>query len=658
MITDPLERSVLSYVHGQFSVIDENVDVASAVKQIHAKNAETIIVSKYEKPIGIVTDSDILDKVVMRGADSDQTLLKSIMSSPIVTLSSKATVRQALNIMRLNIIKRVPIVDDEKVLGIVTQEGLANAIRTSVLEKTFRTYRVIIREHYKPILANLGFLLQFSGILIIAPAILATVMGETISATGMFLAITVMFLTGFILNAYGEKTPLNLKQASLLMVSSFVLLSLFGSIPYMYVNPFSNDIDPLSLFVNSFFESASGFTTTGLSFIAYPENLPQSFDFYRSFTQWVGGLSFVYLVITFFYPERKLIHMKGMIGGGILKLKQLLLTIGVIFTFYTVILVVLLYLFGNFNIVYAVSLVFSTVTGGGFVPVSTAVTGENSPHLLVIMAGMIISSLPFAFHYALLSKEVTTTKYRPEIFLYFAIIIVSIPIFYLFLNTDDDDDSRQSSWLTSAFHVVSASTTSGFQFIDVSLLSVDGKIVLIILMLIGGTAFSTAGGIKVGRIIQIFQRLTKRNFAMDTAIRSISSVSSRYNESYISYGKKTDELRAKKAYRESLLVVALFLLLSFITALVLYYLEQKSFLDSLFESVSAVTTTGITAGITSMDMNVVSKIFLIVNMILGRFEIIAVVYLLIENRKMKTLKPEYLKHLHIPHNKHPDKPAK
>ncbi len=74
-----------------------------------------------------------------------------------------------------------------------------------------------------------------------------------------------------------------------------------------------------------------------------------------------GGLSFVYLVITFFYPERKLIHMKGMIGGGILKLKQLLLTIGVTFTFYTIILVVLLYLIGNFNIVYAVSLVFSTV---------------------------------------------------------------------------------------------------------------------------------------------------------------------------------------------------------------------------------------------------------------------------------------------------------
>lgn len=100
MITEPLERPVLSYVHGQFVVLDENVVVASAVKHVHAKNAETIIATKYEKPIGIVTDSDILDKIVMRGANSNKVLLKSIMSSPLLTLSSKATVRQALNIMR------------------------------------------------------------------------------------------------------------------------------------------------------------------------------------------------------------------------------------------------------------------------------------------------------------------------------------------------------------------------------------------------------------------------------------------------------------------------------------------------------------------------------------------------------------------------------
>lgn len=344
MVTETLERSVLSYMHGQFVILDEEIDAANAVKQMHSKKAETIIVKgkNDEKYSGIVTDSDILDKIVMRGEDSDQVLLKNVMSSPIITISAKANVRQALEIMRLNAIKRVPVTDNVSILGIITQESLATAIRTSVLERTFRDYRLVIRERYKPIWGNLGFILQFSGILFIAPAVLAALLGETISATGISLGIISMFVTGFVLNSYGEKTPLNLRQASILLVSSFVLLSFYGSIPYMYVNPFYKDIDMPSLFVNSFFESASGFTTTGLSLISHPEDLSTSFDFYRSFTQWIGGLSFVYLIITFFYPERKLAHMKGMISGGILKLKQLIVTISVIFTVYTVALVVLL----------------------------------------------------------------------------------------------------------------------------------------------------------------------------------------------------------------------------------------------------------------------------------------------------------------------------
>ena len=78
------------------------------------------------------------------------------------------------------------------------------------------------------------------------------------------------------------------------------------------------------------------------------------------------------------------------------------------------------------------------------------------------------------------------------------------------------------------------------------------------------------------------------------------------------------------------MVIVLFVAVSFVTAVVLWHMEQKDFLDSLFESVSALTTTGITAGITSMDMDIVSKAFLVVNMIAGRFEIIAIVYLFLE----------------------------
>lgn len=637
MVTDLLERSVLSYIHHRFIILDEDFAAAPSVKQMHDEKAETIIVkNKNEEYIGIVTDSDILDKIVMKGEDSGKVSLKAIMSSPIITISARATVKQALELMRLNVIKRIPVTDNIHILGILNQEGLANVVRTSVLERTFRPYRTIVREHYKPIWANLGFILQFSGILFIAPAVLAAFLGEVISSVGIFLCVISMSVTGFVLNSYGEKTPMNLRQASILIVSSFVLLSLFGSIPYVYVNPFDKEIGPLSLFVTGLFESASGFTTTGLSQIVTPEDLPQSLDFYRSFTQWIGGLSFVYLIVTFFYPERKLAYVKGWIGGGALKIKELLLTITVIFTIYTVVLTSLLYLFGYESTIYNLSLIFSTVTGGGFIPTANSLDYENTMFMFVLMIGMIISTLPFAFHYAVFSKEMHTTKMRPEIYTYFAIIIVSIVIFYFFIASVSDIPSKL---MTSIFHVVSASTNTGFQFINLTSLSGEAKILLIIIMLIGGTAFSTAGGIKVGRILQIIQKLSKKRFIADTTTRSISAVTSRYHQGYNKNESKTEKIKEDKTFRETWTIIMLFVIASFITAFILTYVEQENFIDSLFESVSAVTTTGLSTGITSLDMNTLSKIFLIFNMIAGRFEIIAIVYFFLQFSRRK-------KHVH------------
>lgn len=364
-----------------------------------------------------------------------------------------------------------------------------------------------------------------------------------------------------------------------------------------------------------------------------PEDLPKSFDFYRSFTQWIGGLSFVYLIMTFFYPEKKLAHMKGWIGGGSLKLKELLLTITVIFTIYTVILTSLLYLFGYESAIYNLSLIFSAVTGGGFIPTSTSLDYENAMVMFILMTGMIISALPFAFHYAVFSKEMHTTKMRPEIYTYFGIIIVSVIIFYFLIASISDIPSKL---MTSIFHVMSASTNTGFQFIDLNLLSVEAKILLVIIMLIGGTAFSTAGGIKVGRILQIMQRLTKKRFTANTTTRSISAVTSRYHLGYNKNEPKTEKIKEEKTFRETLLIIVLFVAISFVTAIVLSYLEQKNFVDSLFESVSAVTTSGLTIGITSLNMDIISKVFLIFNMIAGRFEIIAIVYFFLQFSKRRS----------------------
>src|SRR5215208_725150 len=520
LMVEPLERPLSSYIHTQFVTADENSSIAEAVKVLQSKDVEIILVISNGKYVGIVTDSDILEKVVMKGEDSDLVFLKSIMTSPIITLPISSTVRQAIQLMRPHKIKHLPVTDstrnlEGKIIGTVTLEYLAKIIRISVIEKTFRGYRKVIREHYKPIFANVAIILQFAGLLMVIPALLGTFLGELHSSIGIYLAFVGMSLTGYIMNTLGEKSPLNLKQSSIVVVLSFVLLSLFGTIPYMYINPFWEGIDSFSLFASSFLESTSGFTTTGISTITHPEDLPDSFSFYRSFTEWVGGLSFVYLVMALYYPETKLAGMKSLMSSGILRFKQLLTTISIIFVIYAIIIVLLLFVFGHTDLLNSISLAFATLTSGGFVPTATVLTLENPITLIVIMGGMILAALPFAFHFGIFSKEVEATREVKEILIY--IIIIACAVFlFMFIETS----FSEKEWLSTVFHIVSASTTTGFQFIDLSLLSVNGKILLIVLMLIGGTAFSTAGGIKIARLMLIIEKIIRKKKHASTTLKS------------------------------------------------------------------------------------------------------------------------------------------
>ena len=645
-----LERPVASYMHRLFVILDENTSVASAVKQMHSHNADAIIVLRGKTPVGIVTDTDILNKVVMKGEDSDEVFLKSIMSSPLVTISPKGTVKQALNLMRLNQIKRIPVADMLGVIGLVTQEALANAVRTSVIERTFSRYRSLVREQYKPILGNLGIVLQFSAILLVVPAFLGTAIGEGISVIGVFFAIVGLSFSGFFLTNVGEKGPMNLKQASIFIVASFLLLSLFGSIPYIYINPFGNGTNTSALFVNSLFESASGFTTTGLSVISNPENLPKSLDFYRSYTNWVGGLSFVYLVMILFFPERKLSAMKSVLGGGLLKVRELLITIVGIFTAYTLILIFLLIFFSRTDVMDSISLIFSTITGGGFIPASDILTPNHPERLAILAIGMIVSALPFAFHYHIFSRKglLTRRTISLEVTVFLILIVVGIIIFYWLAG-------GQVDIFSSIFHVISSSTTTGFQYLNIQSISSAAKIFLIGIMLVGGTAFSTAGGIKIGRFIVLYEEFTKKSRDKDrTAItgtstsNSISSTANPYRstefltripeehrkrnleevmEQQAQILKRVSVIMSKKVVREILLVIVLYVSIALITGLALSYLTNSSFEDGLFEAASAISTTGLTAGLTSANLDVFSKLILTTNMIVGRFEIITILYI-------------------------------
>jgi trk system potassium uptake protein len=174
---------------------------------------------------------------------------------------------------------------------------------------------------------------------------------------------------------------------------------------------------------------------------------------------------------------------------------------------------------------------------------------------------------------------------------------------------------------------------------------------LILLMFIGGSAFSTAGGIKVARLIFIFQKvLHRRKSTADgdtstTTTATPSITSSRTiqmnNLSYDSHleqkkhflitkegrHNKVKILLSEKTFREASLVIALFIVLSFTSGISIKYLTNSSFIDAIFESVSAITNTGLSTGITNVGLDSISKSILILNMILGRFEIITVLYI-------------------------------
>jgi trk system potassium uptake protein TrkH len=473
----------------------------------------------------------------------------------------------------------------------ILQATIANAIRNATA-----TAPRLLSPPVKAVLGNLGFVLQFAGVLLLVPALVATVLEDTVIATGIYLTTVLLLITGFFLNSYGEKSSLNLQQASILVFTSLFLLSLFGTIPYLYVFP--SDENSAEVFANAFFSSAAGFTTGGISLFDEPEKLSQSFTFFRSYTQLVGGMSFIYLVITAFYPESKLQSMRGFISGRTLHMKELFLTITIIFSIYIVIVATLLYFFGERDILDNFSLAMSTLSTGGFIPTSTILDDLLWQEHIVLMGAMILGALPFTFHYAFVRKKFLSPKLGKEVLTYFAILGSATALFVAVSGLEP---------LESVFYSVSASTTAGLQQESLAGLNGGAHSILIILMFIGGCGFSTAGGLKIFRLFHL---------------KDVRSLVSKVKRESLS-------TQAKKEVISTLIIIALFPTIAAITGLHLAAIEDVPYQVAFFEAVGVITTGGLSAGVIDTDTDSATKIVLGFLMIFGRLEIIAIIYIFV-----------------------------
>ncbi|MBT5200322.1 MAG: CBS domain-containing protein [Thaumarchaeota archaeon] len=588
-----LSKYVTSYMDKDVLVLDQETQTREAARMLRHYETDDIIVTDAEKkPVGIVTDEDILSKVSDVTVYAEATKLKEVMSTPLFTINEKSTLQDALHKMRDNNIRKLPVLSKKnQVMGMIFQSTIANVIRNA----TTTTPR-LLSPPVKAVLGNLGFVLQFAGVLLLVPALVATILEDTTMATGIYLTTVLLLVTGFFLNSYGEKSSLNLQQASILVFSSLFLLSLFGTVPYLYVFP--SDETNIEIFGNAFFSSAAGFTTGGISLFDEPENLSQSFTFYRSYTQLVGGMSFIYLVITAFYPESKLQSMRGFISGRTLHMKELFLTITVIFAVYIGIIAALLWFFGEKNIIDNVSLAMSSLATGGFTPTSTILEGLVWQENIILMAAMILGALPFTFHYAFVRKKFLAPKLGKEVLTYFGILGGAT---ILFIGVSGLDP------LQSAFYSVSASTTAGLQHNSLAGLNGGAHTILIILMFIGGCGFSTAGGLKIFRLFHL---------------KDCKSFFSKIKRKELSP-------QAKKELISTLIILALFPTISAITGLHLAEIEQVPFQDAFFEAAGVITTGGLSAGVIDSETDTATKIVLGFLMIFGRLEIIAIIYIFV-----------------------------
>lgn len=450
----------------------------------------------------------------------------------------------------------------------------------------------------KPVLANLGFILQINGLLTVIPVMVAFYFNESPALESFFVTVVVCLIAGFLLNALCERKELDFRYSCMLLTITYLLVGLVGCIPYVYLNIFATE-DPVSLFTNAYFESISGYTTTGFSVIADVDVLPKSILFYRSMTQWIGGIGIIFILLAFFYPSEEITHFIKTVGIERIgrSLKTLLAFILLVYTVYLTIFTLVLCFTFIADPVKAVSLVFSSLTTGGFSPLKdpSKLADYQVGFILVIL--MIAGALNFRTHYWILNRQFRRA-FTKEFRLFLVIITLAAIAMYWLTGLDP---------YNVLFHTVSASSTTGFQFIDLARLGINAKLVLILLMLIGGCTFSTAGGIKVLRLI-IF-------------LKAIPWLVKRAVSKKVEPFKLEGTIMGDIDVLFSLTIPVLALALVSISVPI-FYLNGYSLIDSLFEVTSAFATAGLSAGIVSISLPLGLKWLLIILMVLGRIEVV------------------------------------
>lgn len=392
---------------------------------------------------------------------------------------------------------------------------------------------------------------------------------------------------------------------------SWIMMSLVGCLPFWL----SGEIPS---FIDAFFETVSGFTTTGSSVLPNVEALSHGMLIWRSFLNWLGGMGvivFLLAIIPKLGGQQNIYLMKAespgpIIGKAVPHMRHYAALLYGIYIGLTALEIILL-LFGGMGFFDALNTSFATAGTGGFGIHANNIAAYDTYYLqTVISIFMLLFSLNFSFYILLLARKFKQAFRMEELWVYLGIIVVSIAV--ITINISSLYPTLYESFHQSFFYVSSIITTTGFGIGDVNHWPALSKSVIIIITFIGAMAGSTGGGFKISRIL-ILCKEVKKEFALLIHPRNVKTV-------------KMDGKTVDHSVMRSTSVFFVVYIGIFVFSFLLISIENKDFLTS-FTSVAAnLNNTGPGLGEVGpvgsySNFSILSKSVLIFDMLAGRLEL-------------------------------------
>jgi len=350
------------------------------------------------------------------------------------------------------------------------------------------------------VLHHLGSLLGLLGVALASGIGVAWAYAESDGIVWMGLSAAATVLVGVGLAAGYRKArglPVTRRDAFLIVSLAWAAIGAFGALPYLLSGVLSNPADAL-------FESISGFTTTGSSVIAHPSDLPRYIQYWRSLTQWLGGMGIIVLFVAvfselgvggrFLFSSEVPGPISETVKPRIRDTSAALWKIYLLFTLAQVLALIATGI-GPFD---ALCHAFTTMSTGGFSTRDDSLAAFPAAAQWVVVAFMVLAGANFSlYHVAFLGRATTLARDR-ELRAYLGLLAVATML--IALNTAGRFHGVEESLRHSAFQVVSLATTTGFVTDNYDEYPSFARLLLVMLMFVGGCAGSTAGGIKVVRL--------------------------------------------------------------------------------------------------------------------------------------------------------------